>query len=224
MTQPALLDIVSSAEGTFYGGLSADDRVTWVAWRAFEGACATGTVDELMAAAYAYMEMSPAHRIETACVLGAFLLARGKAREALPVFSLAVENLLGAADYQPTIINALIGRAAAHLADGRAHAAVADAAAAAEMHFAQPDFYVGDSNPFGGPGWFAQMIPTYPISATLRELKALEDFATPALRGRLIFMEYVATGAENQILLRAAQKLLGDDPLLRDFQELNNGI
>ncbi len=224
MTRPALLDIVSSAEDTFYGGLNPANSVGWEVWRAFERAYETGTVDEMMAAAYAYMELSPADRNETACVLGSFLLARGEAHEALRAFNLAAENLLSAAEYQSTIINALIGRAAAHLASGRPHAALADAAAAAEMHFAKPDFYVGSSNPFGGPGWFAQMMSDYPISATLHELTSLEDLATPTLRGRLVFMEYMATGAENQILMGVARQLLGADPVLQEIQDLKDSM
>ncbi len=220
MTQPALLDIVGSGEDPHGGVLAEEDAAAREVWRTFERAYEAGTVDELLAAAHVYMDVQPADRVETLCVLGAFLLARGEAAEARQVFDAALQALLDASEYRPATINALLGRAAAHLAAGRSRAALVDAAAAAEFYFATPDFYVGDANPFGGPGWFAQMGSAYPIASTLRALNGAALEITPTLRGRLLFMEYVAGRSDDRDLRAAATRLLGDDPAFQIIKEM----
>lgn len=218
MTRPALLDIVSSFEDPFSGILDPTRAGTWQRWRRFESAYETGTTEEIVAAAQAYTDRQPEDLAQTSCVLGAFLLARGEADQALQAFGNALQHVLGRGDYIPTAINAFLGYAAVHLMRGNSRAALVDAAAAAELFFGAPDFYVGDANPFGGPGWSAQMA-TFPMAATLEALTTSEIGATSTLRGRLLYMHFLAGGGNDRSIFEAARALLGHDPVLREWEE-----
>ena len=183
-------------------------------WEAFRKSAEQGTTREVVRAAEKYISRYPDDRWGMLRALGAVLLMRGEAAAALAHYDAALGH---EAETVGMRVDLLFGRCAAHLQLGNLWSAQADAAAACEVFFSCPDFYVGDANPWGEDGAEYQAGP-YPIEPTLDSLLDRPLPLTQSLRRRLSFLR--ALRSDDTTLTRTlAAALQREDPPRDNFLE-----